>query len=196
MGTQPLTSAPPPIEDLADGCVRFVQQALGLPLDYTPETLPIVDHYIRTTVPKDGNQELMALVVPAMGAYFGEVIRRAYGAAHWHCPDPEDYSGFRLEFERYFLAFNPMGMVVEAVMKKDVPGWHAHFSLLDEDREAVRTSLELTTEVRAEDYYSLAVRYEVIDQILGVLASQATARGDVNRQFSRAVYKAAGVDDD
>jgi hypothetical protein len=35
------------VGDLAESCVRFVHEALGLTLDYTAETLPVLDHYLR-----------------------------------------------------------------------------------------------------------------------------------------------------
>src|SRR5687768_13502479 len=40
--------APPPavIAELSAACVRFVQAAVGVSLDFRPETLPLLDHYL------------------------------------------------------------------------------------------------------------------------------------------------------
>src|SRR5687767_15165113 len=40
------TAAPPAIQDLADACIRYVERAVGVRLDYTLETLPLLDHYL------------------------------------------------------------------------------------------------------------------------------------------------------
>src|SRR5262245_8258710 len=79
---------PPPgaIHELAERAVDFVRHAIfpegasrkgGLVLDYRPETLPILDHYL-AGVPRD-QPETVKLVAAASGAYFGEVCRRALG---------------------------------------------------------------------------------------------------------------------
>jgi hypothetical protein len=41
-------SEPPPgqVRELADACVRFVERSVGVKLDYEPETLSILDHYL------------------------------------------------------------------------------------------------------------------------------------------------------
>jgi len=43
------TRTPPPgaVHELAERAVDFVRRSLGLVLDYTPETLPLLDHYLR-----------------------------------------------------------------------------------------------------------------------------------------------------
>ena len=61
---------PPPAEvgDLAESCVRFVHDALGMTLDYTPDTLPILDHYLRDRA-RGTSEEVLDLLAPAAGAY-------------------------------------------------------------------------------------------------------------------------------
>ena len=83
----PPADAPLPIQDLANACVRFVERSVGIALDYTPETLPILDHYLRG-VRATSRDEITNLVAPAAGAYFGEVVRRQLGPAQWHWEPP------------------------------------------------------------------------------------------------------------
>ncbi len=80
---------PAPVRSHADEAVRYVQAALGVELSYDSETLPVLDHYLRT-VPED-RPEALALVIATAGAYFGEVMRRHLGG-RWQlstsAPDP------------------------------------------------------------------------------------------------------------
>ena len=99
------------VAELADACVRYVQEALELELDYTPETLPILDHYLKSRM-EDPKEELLSLLAPTAGAYFGEVVRRTVDGARWHCPSGH-FAAHRIEFETFFLHFNPIGVAVE-----------------------------------------------------------------------------------
>src|SRR5512139_1481301 len=96
----------PAVLDLAGACVAAVRKVVGVELDFTPETLPLLDHYARSAQVE--NEGVLELVAPMCGAYFGEVVRRALGEARWHCPEgkPEEW---RLEFDDCFLHFNPVG---------------------------------------------------------------------------------------
>lgn len=179
--------APPPeVGDLAQACVRFVHDALGLTLDYTPETLPILDHYLR----EGGRtrQELIDLLTPAAGAYFGEVVRRHMPGARWHSP-AGDYAGYRLEFAPFFLCFNPLGVAREVLTQRAAEGWGAHFQVLDDARERVRQSLE-STPVAPEDYYTLSVRLEALEQIGDLLTALESTQKE-RRTFGPDVYRAA-----
>jgi len=184
----PGAEVPAVIEQLSDGCVRFVQQALNLPLDFTPETLPILDHYVRERG-RDGREEISELLAPATGAYFGEVVRRTMGYVRWHCP-ADDYDGFRLELEPFFLTFNPIGAAVEIIRQGQVAGPGAHFEVLDEARELLKETLNKHARVPTEDYYTFTMRYEVLEQVAEVLFALESARKE-RRHFGPEVYRAA-----
>lgn len=107
---------PPAVADLADGCVRFVEKALGFQLDYTPETLPVLDHYLEQAgAAAAGRTEALLLLVHAAGAYFGEVIRRQH--ASWWRAEGDDPLAWRIELEAVYLAFSPMLFVREALLR-------------------------------------------------------------------------------
>ncbi len=184
-------AAPDHIQDLAEGCVRFVERALGLTLDYTPETLPLVDHWLRTACAP--TPEMLELTAPAAGAYFGEVVRRALGDARWYAPVGEPQR-WRLEYEHVFLAFNPIGTAVEAATGDHVDGWSAEFALLPADRATLEDALARTTgDLREDDFFRLAVRYDVVEQIVETLRALAAARLEVDRYFGAEVYAAANA---
>jgi hypothetical protein len=181
-------ATPPVVLDLADSCVRFVKRTLRIELDYTPETLPILDHYLREAQGTE-RDEIINLIAPAAGAYFGEVVRRQLGPSRWHWVS-DDFGECRVEFDRCFLSFNPIGSALEAVLGAEAEGYGSHLSLLPEDQGLVRESLERTGDVREEDYYRLAVRFEVVEQVVGLLVEKAIARDELSRRFGPEVYAA------
>src|SRR5580692_3082379 len=80
-GPEASAPAPPQVAELAAACVRFVRARYGATLDFEPDTLSFVDHWVREarTELKE-RPELAELVQSAAGAYLGEVIRREFGA--------------------------------------------------------------------------------------------------------------------
>ena len=191
MQPTPRYAAPPDhVHDLAEGCVRFVERTLGITLDYTPETLPLVDHWLRADETR-AKEEVLELAAPAAGAYFGEVIRRTLGDARWHAP-VGDPAHWRLEYEHVFLSFNPVGVALEAALGEHVEGWSTHFQMLPADRQTIEEALERTSaDVREEDYFRLAVRYEVVDQIVETLRALAIARQESDRYYGVELYAAS-----
>jgi hypothetical protein len=184
-----LAPAPSEIADLADSCVRFVQDALGLRLDYTPETLPVLDHYLREGA-RGAKPEVLALLAPASGAYFGETVRRNMPGARWHCPPEREYRDFRLEFDPFFLCFNPIGVAVEVLTMEDASGFGAHFQVLEEARGALASALEARDDVESESYYTFSMRWEVLEQV-GDLLSAIESQQRKPRRFGPEVYRAA-----
>jgi len=183
-------TAPPQVADLAEACIRQVRDALGFSLDYSTETLPVLDHYLieHAAGLKTGTLELVASIA---GAYFGEVVRHRLGHVRWHCPEG-DYPGFRLEFEPFFLWFNPLGAAMEAIAKEPVQDWNADFQVLDEARQPVAQSLE-ATEVGPEDYFKLSIRLEALEQVADLLGGLEEKQQKL-RHFGPDVYRAAAGD--
>jgi hypothetical protein len=192
--TEPeLEVAPAPVDDLAKGCVRFVKEALSLDVDFTPETLPIVDHYARNTAgAAEARDEVRDLLTPALGAYFGEVVRRTIPGVRWHVPaDVEDYANYRLEFELIFLHFNPLGVAREVLEQDEVPDSGGTFEVLDEARIALHEALEQNGGVSLDDYYSFTIRYETLELVISVLSALEHSTQTTPRRFGPEVYRAA-----
>jgi hypothetical protein len=180
---------PAPIADLAQTCVRFVHEALGLDLDFAPETLPILDHYVRQ---KAGNptDEIRDLLTAPLGAYFGEVIRRTMEGARWHAPG-EAYENYRIEFDPFFLHFNPLGIAAEVLAGEDVEGLSAHFQILDEARGTLEEALARSESVSVDDYYSFTIRFETLELVVSVLSGLEAQQQERPRRFGPEVYSAA-----
>ncbi len=184
-----MDEAPPHVTELASACVAAVANATRIELDFTQDTLPVLDHYVSTA--NGPREEILGLVAPMVGAYFGEVVRRALGGARWHA-EGDDYVGFRLEFERFFLWFNPIGMALEALLGRSVEGHGATLALLDRDRAELADAVDLFGDVREEDYFRLSVRYEVIEQVAERLRARAQTEPPV--VLGAEVYAAAAGD--
>jgi hypothetical protein len=161
-----LNGAPSPgpaaVLELAEACVRFVEGAVGIKLDYQAETLPLVDHYLASRRAElEARPEVVGLIAQAAGAYFGEVVRRRLDA-FWHVPS-DDPSTWELRARPVYLAFNPIAIAYDAIRHGDEEGPTAHFTLDDADREEVEARLAELPEVSDEEFYALATRLEVLD---------------------------------
>jgi len=173
--------APPPVAvaELAAACVRFVAAKYKVPLDFEPETLSLVDQYVR-----DGRAELVAkpeavdLLQASIGAYFGETLRRAFGAT-WFCDG--DYDGWRLDFTYVYLTFNPIGMAREALMLGTADGWHAHLEADAAEREILEHRLASLGEIEEDEFYAPTTRFDVVEIAVDTLRAkmQDDGNGDV-----------------
>jgi hypothetical protein len=67
----------------AEGCVEAVQQFWGERLDFSPQSLAVVDRLIQTGFRPEEDEETVATAVQAFGSYVGEVVRRTLGGV-WH----------------------------------------------------------------------------------------------------------------
>jgi hypothetical protein len=147
----PPTPPPGDVFERAERTVQQVKQATGITLDYTPETLPILDHYLGQ-VPR-GRTEILALVVETIGSYFGEVVRKALGGT-W------EHDG-RLELDGG-IVFSPEAMVAEAAQAGPVEDVDAEFTVPLEARGAVEDALSRAGGVDEAEYYSLSGRFETL----------------------------------
>lgn len=149
------------VMDLTVACVTSVRNATGLELDLTQDTLPFLDHY--AALADSPRNEVVSLVAPMCGAYFGELIRRQLDDGRWET-DPDDHAKWRLSFDRCSLTFNPIGIALEILLDQEVAQWGAHLEVKPGDQVRVKRALEVFGEVGDRDYYTFAVRYEAIEQ--------------------------------
>jgi hypothetical protein len=184
-------SAPDEVRDLAEACVRFVERALGVRLDYSPETLPLLDHYLEQARESAiARPETVPLLVQSAGAYLGEVVRRQH-ASTWRL-DPADPSLHRLELEQVYLAFTPAELVREALYGGPVEGESGGgddegagdassltgIEVDDEDREAIAARLAELPAVTDREFYAPSTRLEVIDIAVDAMLARRIAAGE------------------
>lgn len=181
---------PPPtsLAELSNSCVTFVKRAIGIELDYSQDTLPILDHYLREARKHAQQPEVLAPLVATAGAYFGVLTTRQFRGAYLH--EAREYEQMRVQFSTIFLHFNPFGIAQEVLSQADAPGWNAHFSTLPDQRKVIEQSLDQGLRLCEEDYYSFSVRYEMLDQVVAVLLALEEQR-ERPRSFGPAVYAAS-----
>jgi hypothetical protein len=173
------SAAPDRVRDLAEGCVRFVEQALGVKLDYEPETLSLLDHYVEQARAAAAAQPTAAaLVAHLAGAYFGEVVRRRHPS--WWRAEGDDPSAWRIELESVYLSFSPVQLVADALFRGEegVAEAAERLELTEEDRDAVAARLADLPPVPEEEFYAPSTRLEVIDIAVEAIRARRMAEGD------------------
>jgi len=183
----PLPPPPPRVAELVAACIRFVATKYKVSLDGTPETLSLLDQYVRDA--RDAvkeRPESLELVAPAVGAYLGEIMRHMF-RAEWFAEG--DYDAWRLYFTNVYLAFNPIGMAREAITMTDEPGWHAHLELDPAGGETIEARLKAMPEVDEEEYYLPTTRIDVVTAVVETLRARAEAAGTGDVTFTKEDYE-------
>lgn len=184
--------APPQVEELARACVRFVTARYGIPLDYQPDTLSFLDQWVREARAEIfGKPETTDLAQAAAGAYFGEVVRRWFGA-RWVAEG--DHPTWLLCLSNVYCAFNPVGMVREALLLGPVEDWHAHLELDPADRAAIDARLAALPDAGDDEYYAPTTRFDVLCIVVDALRASMRARGLADVRFTPEDYVSAALE--
>jgi len=183
-GPDPDAFAPPPepILELATACVRFVGQKYGAALDFEPDTLSLLDQWLRDARPDlTRRPEVIELVQGAAGAYLGEVIRRAFGG-RWLIRGP--HSDWKLCLSRVYCSFNPLGMAREALLLDAADGWHSDVEVDPGEEDAVEQRLAALPPVEDDEYYAPSTRFDVISILFAALRESLRERGLSDVRFT------------
>lgn len=185
----PFHGVPSQIVDLAGNLVDFVERSVGIRPDFTPETLSLVDHYANETrLVLKTRPELLDLTAQALGAYFGEVLRRSKGA-FWQVPTA-NFHDWALCGTGAFVMINPIGIGYEAIAQStDHKGPSSQLKLAAEDRAHIQARLESLPEVPDTEFYLLTTRFEALDIVIEGLVTAAQARGYVDMVYTEDDYR-------
>jgi hypothetical protein len=170
--------APPePIPELTVACVEYVQRALGFALDLTPETLPVLDHYVASVRASLAERpELVPLIARAAGAYFGEVVRGVI-PGFWRIPAGNVHD-WQLCSRRMFLWVNPFGIAYDALYAgTDHDGPRSLLRCMPEDREFLERRLATLPPVPEDQYYLFTTRLEVLEVAAEALGARQEEQG-------------------
>jgi hypothetical protein len=162
-----LDSVPPRVREYADQAVAYVQRALGIRLEYDSDTLPVLDHYLRT-VPDDQPAALQ-LVISTSGAYFGEVVRQRLGG-RWDLGTRE--AEWRVVLPTG-IHFSPGGFVAAAIARADLDDLDSEIAAPPRMQPYVQEALARMGEVSVDDYYSLCGRLDTLEHVHEVLVAVA-----------------------
>jgi hypothetical protein len=180
-GERRAESPPDRVRDLAEACVRFVERSVGVKLDYEPETLSILDHYLAEARAAAAERpEAAALVAHAAGAYFGEVVRRRHPS--WWRIEGDGPDAWRIELEPVFLSFSPVELVANALFRQEKaaaePEASERFELDEEDRRAVAARLADLPPVDESEFHAPSTWLEVIDIAIDAIRVRRLGQGE------------------
>ena len=180
--------APARIREYAEQAIAYVQRALGVRLEYDSDTLPVLDHYLRTVPtnrPVEGDDDgdapevkpsiageqtaAVQLVLATAGAYFGEVVRRRNGG-RWELGD--DQSEWRVVLPTG-LNFSPIGFVASAIAQADLDDLDTELDAPLRMQPYVKQTLDRMGEVTVDEYYSLCGRLDTLEHVHEVLVAVA-----------------------
>lgn len=180
---------PAAVDELARSCVRFVYAAVGFELDFSHETLPLLDHYLLEAREQIASRpEAAPLVAQSLGAYFGQVLA-AELSGFWRVPGPDSHA-WLLCLQPVFLAVNPIGIgydVLFAGARHDGPS--PELRVARADREFVEQRLEALPPEQEQDYYTFATRFDALHVVADALAGQMQSQGLEDVSFELADYQ-------
>jgi len=159
--------APPRVREYADEVVAYVQRALGVKLEFDSNTLPVLDHYLRS-VPTD-QPAALKLVVLTAAAYFGEVVRQLLGG-RWELGNAEPEWRVVLPTG---LNFSPAGFVAAAIAQADLEDFDSEINAPGRMLPHVQDALARMGELTVEEYYSLCGRLDTLEHLHEVLVAVA-----------------------
>jgi hypothetical protein len=162
-----LEPVPARVREYADQAVAYVQRALGIKLEYDSNTLPVLDHYLRT-VPED-QVAALKLVVATSGAYFGEVVRQHLGG-RWELGGNE--AEWRIVLPTG-INFSPAGFVAAAIARADIEDLDTEITAPPRMLPYLQQALARMCEVSVDDYYSLCGRLDTLEHVHEVLVAVA-----------------------
>jgi hypothetical protein len=179
----------PEIVELGEATRQFVLTSLGVELDYSPETLPVLDHYLEQARQNVRERpELTALLTRSVGAYFGEVVRRSL-PSFWRLPS-SDASDWQLCFEEVFLAFNPTAFAWDALFESsDHAGPSSELVLDREDHQALEQRLAALPPVSEAEYWLLSTRFEIVEMAADQARRELSRSGLEDVHYGPADYE-------
>lgn len=187
-GVQVVSAAPRAIADLVKSCREYVRLATQMDLDTTPETLPILDHYVviaRESL--EERPEVLPLLAGAIGAYFGEVTRRALDG-FWVTRGDQVHD-WVICGRQAFISVNPFGVAYEALLLSTAtPGPPGAINVSPEDKETVAKRLASLPEVRDDEYFLMSTRIEVIEIAAEALRGEMIEGGTAGVEFTEDDY--------
>jgi hypothetical protein len=160
-------AVPARVSEYAEQAVAYVRRALGVSLEYDSDTLPLLDHYLRS-VPAE-QQATLQLVISTSGAYFGEVVRRRLGG-RWEARGEE--TEWRVVLPTG-LNFSPTGFVASAIAQADLDDLDSEIDAPPRMKPYVQQALARMGEVSVEEYYSLCGRLDTLEHVHEVLVAVA-----------------------
>jgi hypothetical protein len=188
-----MAAPPDPIPEYATACLEYVRRALEFELDFSPETLGVLDHYAGTVRATLGERpELAPLIARAMGAYFGEVVRGVI-PAFWRIPSLNVHD-FQVCSRVAYLSVNPVGVAYDAIfVGAPHDGPRSIVRSAPEDREFLERRLSTLPPVPEDQYYLFTTRLEVLEVANEALSARPEEQGYGGTELTEEDYAIEGA---
>lgn len=182
---------PDPIPEYVTACLEYVRRATGFELDFSGETLPVLDHYmgtVRATLTE--RPEIVQLVARATGAYFGEVVRTIV-PGFWRLPSANVHD-WQLCSRVAFLWVNPVGIAYDALHgSSEHGGPRSLLRCAPEDREFLERRLSTLPPVPEDQYFLFSTRLEVLEVANEALHARLEEQGYADTELTEDDYAAS-----
>ena len=181
---------PEPIAELVRACLDYVKRSLGTELDFTPETLPLLDHYLSEVREElKAKPELAELTAHAAGAYFGELLRRQM-KGFWHTLSASLHD-FQVCSSVAFVAVNPFWVAYDALYgSTEHGGPRSNLRLAPEDHGYIAARLATVPALPEDQFYLLTTRIEVIEITVEALRARLEEEGYSEMEYTPEDYEA------
>jgi len=180
---------PEPIADYVSACLEYVRRALKMELDFTPETLPLLDHYAalsRETIRE--RPELAPLIAQAAGAYFGEMVRARLGG-FWRVPTINVHD-WAICSSVVFLWFNPIGMAYDALYSgTEHDGPRSLLRVSPEDHDFLAQRLASLPPLPEDEFFLFSSRFEALEVAVEALHARLLEGGYEGTVFTLEDYE-------
>jgi hypothetical protein len=179
------------IRELGFACRQYVWSKVKIELDGTPETLPVLDHYvslIRGDLQAGPHAE--PLVTRAVAAYFGTVLAMGIDG-FWKVSSQSDELGWWICARPVYLALNPVAVaydVIAATAEHSGPASELQLDRLEYD--FVMQRLARLPQLTEEEYFTFSARYEAVDIAVAALRERRHETGAAELSFTAADYSA------
>ena len=162
---------PETIEQLTERCRAHVQKRFSLELDFSSETLSVLDFFVEELV-KDENQgnspkpghtsrlNMIHLFAPTMGAYFGTFLAHQFGGRFRYTD--QDITKWRFEFDSIFLRFNPVAVAAAVIARQEVAGLNPMLIASTKQMPRLQERFAAAPQVPEDDYFSFCTWFESI----------------------------------
>jgi hypothetical protein len=188
-GEAPCPDAPPHVLELVASCQRMVSAAIGVPLDGTSDTLPLLDHYVvQARAELDAKPEIQQVLERSVGAYFGEIVRQLYGG-YWRAEG--DAERWRVCLSSVYVTFNPIGVAREALANDHAEHWHAHTRVEEAYEPFVKARLDALGDIDADEYFLPSSRWDAIEVVVSVVKERM-----IHDEAAEGFFEPADYDDD
>lgn len=163
-----LTPATDAVAEYAATCIKYVETSTGVVLDFSLETLPLLDHYLlQARNPVTQRPEARELISVVAGCYFGEVIRRRH-PFHWNTEAPEPLL-WRLDWDAGPVAVFPVALARVAIEGASSEAKLEVFRFERAHQDLIAARLARLPDVPEDEYTTPSTRLEVLDIALDTI---------------------------